>query len=148
GKFVVFSSGRAGAPNLYRRAADGSGRDERLTSTDYPQLASSITSDGRILGHEIASTAFLAFFPLNTPSTASAAMGTDGRIASARTNIAGIFPAISPDGRFVAYAGPGPGGFEIFVRPFPNLDGGVWQVSTGGGNRPIWGRDGHELFFI
>ena len=149
GKFIVFSSGRAGAPNLYRRAADGSGRDERLTTSDNPQLASSITSDGRILGHEIASSPFLALFTLNPPSSASAGTATDHRnIVVARTDIAGVFPAISPDERFIAYAGPGSSGFEIFVRPFPNLDGGVWQISTAGGVKPIWGRDGHELFFI
>jgi eukaryotic-like serine/threonine-protein kinase len=148
-QFIVFSSGRAGAPNLYRRAADGSGRDERLTTSDYPQIASSITLDGRILGHEIASTAFLALFSLSATATGRPTVPSDQRGAVlARTNIAGIFPTISPDERFIAYSGPGSGGYEIFVRPFPNLDGGVWQISSGGGVRPIWSRDGRELFFL
>jgi len=35
----------------------------------------------------------------------------------------------------------------VFVRPFPGVDGGRWQVSTGGGQRPLWARSGRELYF-
>ena len=38
------------------------------------------------------------------------------------------------------------GVFEVYVRPFPG-PGGRWQISTGGGDFPIWSRDGRELFF-
>jgi eukaryotic-like serine/threonine-protein kinase len=33
------------------------------------------------------------------------------------------------------------------VRPFPDVDRGRWQISTGGGNRPLWARSGKELFY-
>jgi eukaryotic-like serine/threonine-protein kinase len=36
----------------------------------------------------------------------------------------------------------------VYVRPFPNVDGGLWQISTGGGTRPVWSRDGAELFYL
>jgi hypothetical protein len=37
---------------------------------------------------------------------------------------------------------------EVYVRPFPaNPSGGKWQVSSGGGNSPIWSRNGRELFY-
>jgi hypothetical protein len=42
------------------------------------------------------------------------------------------------------------GTFEIFVRPFPGgASGGAgkWQISNGGGEFPVWSRDGRELFF-
>ena len=38
-----------------------------------------------------------------------------------------------PDGRWVAYASSESGGMEVFVRPFPNVDEGRWQISSGGG---------------
>ena len=41
-------------------------------------------------------------------------------------------PALSPDGRWLAYESNESGQVEIFVRPFPNIDGGKWQVSTAG----------------
>ena len=37
---------------------------------------------------------------------------------------------------------------EIYVRPFPAVAGGQWQVSTAGGRRPLWARDGQELFYL
>lgn len=39
------------------------------------------------------------------------------------------------------------GQLEIYVRPFPNVDSGLWQVSTGGGTKPLWARNGQELFY-
>ena len=34
------------------------------------------------------------------------------------------------------------------MRPFPDIDTGRWQVSTGGGRLPLWARGGEELFFL
>jgi eukaryotic-like serine/threonine-protein kinase len=55
---------------------------------------------------------------------------------------------VSPDGRWLAYEANDSGRFEIYVRPFPDVSSGHWQVSTEGGTRPLWARDGHELFFL
>jgi hypothetical protein len=35
----------------------------------------------------------------------------------------------------------------VFIRPFPNVDSGKWQVSTGGGAAPLWAHNGRELFY-
>lgn len=56
-------------------------------------------------------------------------------------------PKPSPNGRWLAYASNETGRKEIYVRPFPNTDGGLWQVSIDGGTEPIWSQDGNELFF-
>jgi serine/threonine-protein kinase len=62
----------------------------------------------------------------------------------------GGFAEISPDGRYIAYqsyqsfSGP----WEIYVRAFPDVHNGPWQISTGGGSHPAWSRDGRELFFV
>ena len=56
-------------------------------------------------------------------------------------------PAISRDGRWLAYMSNETGRHEIFVRPFPDVDAGKWQVSTGGGIQPVWAHNGRELFF-
>ena len=55
---------------------------------------------------------------------------------------------LSPDGRFLAYASDESGTSEVFVRPFPALESSRWQVSSGGGSRPLWSRDGSEIFFL
>jgi serine/threonine-protein kinase len=54
---------------------------------------------------------------------------------------------ISPDGRWLAYEANDSGQFEIYVRPYPAVNDGRWQVSTGGGTRPLWSRTGEELFY-
>ena len=54
--------------------------------------------------------------------------------------------AFSPDGRWLAYQSNESGRFEVHVRPFPG-PGGKWQVSTGGGEFPIWSRNRKELFY-
>ena len=56
-------------------------------------------------------------------------------------------PALSRDGRFLAYASDESGRMEVYVRPFP--DAGRWrtQISTQGGSAPVWSHSGRELFF-
>ena len=56
--------------------------------------------------------------------------------------------ALSPDSRWVAYVSNEQGEHEVFVRPFPNVDGGKWQVSRAGGSAPLWSHDGRELFYV
>ena len=36
----------------------------------------------------------------------------------------------------------------IYVRPFPDVNGGRWQVSSNGGTHPAWARTGRELFYL
>jgi len=42
----------------------------------------------------------------------------------------------------------GMGRNEIYVRPFPNIDDGLWQVSNRGGVDARWSRSGHEIFYL
>jgi hypothetical protein len=53
---------------------------------------------------------------------------------------------ISPDGQWIAYRSNQPGQFEILVESIPPGKG-RWQISTEGGDWPVWRRDGKELFF-
>jgi eukaryotic-like serine/threonine-protein kinase len=56
-------------------------------------------------------------------------------------------PALSPDGRWLAYVSDVTGRYEVYVRPFPNVQDATWQVSTKGGSEPRWSHSGRELFF-
>lgn len=60
-------------------------------------------------------------------------------------------PELSPDGKWLAHGSDEnkPGVQEIFVRPFPNVDAGRVQISSGGGMYPAWHpRTGSELFYV
>jgi Tol biopolymer transport system component len=60
-------------------------------------------------------------------------------------------PRISPDGRWMAYysdeSNPN-ADRNIYVRSFPDVNKGHWQISTNGGSSPLWSPDGRELFYI
>jgi len=58
-------------------------------------------------------------------------------------------PAVSEDGRWIAYESYESGQPEIVVRPFPNVSSGSpVQVSRAGGVKPQWSRSGTELFYL
>jgi len=56
--------------------------------------------------------------------------------------------ALSPDSHWLAYVSNEQGANEVFVRPFPDVNGGKWQVSSGGGSAPLWARNGRALFYV
>jgi eukaryotic-like serine/threonine-protein kinase len=65
-------------------------------------------------------------------------------VATAFTEIS---PALSPNGRWLAYSSNESGKNEIYVVPFPNTRGGKWAISTDGGTEPLWSHRGTELFY-
>ena len=73
----------------------------------------------------------------------------DGRVTSLLATMYGERNGeVSPDGRWLAYESNESGRDEIYVRPFPDVQGGRWQISSGGGTRPLWARNGRELFYL
>ena len=55
---------------------------------------------------------------------------------------------LSPNGRWMAYQSDESGEWQIYVRPFPEVDADQIQVSNTGGVYPVWSRDGRELFYL
>jgi Tol biopolymer transport system component len=55
-------------------------------------------------------------------------------------------PALSPNGRYLAYASRvGQGAWQLYVRPFPE---GPGERHISAGAAPVWSADGTELFFV
>jgi serine/threonine-protein kinase len=59
-----------------------------------------------------------------------------------------VTPAFSPDGRWLAYASDESGSYEVYLRPFPNVNERRIQVSVRGGAQPRWAKASGELFFV
>ena len=59
-----------------------------------------------------------------------------------------LLPALSPDGRWLAYASDEAGAFQVYVRPFPDVTRAKWQVSVAGGYAARWSKSGRELLFL
>jgi Tol biopolymer transport system component len=143
GRQLIFSSERQGVRNLFSQTADGTGAAERLTKgSNQQQNATGITSDGtRLL--------FTQIGPQTGDDVMQVTLTDDHTVTplvqSPVTERNGV---VSPDGRWLAYEANDSDSFEIYVRPYPNVASGHWQVSTGGGTRPLWSRDGRELFYV
>ncbi|MDA2933702.1 serine/threonine-protein kinase [Acidobacteria bacterium AH-259-D05] len=146
GQRVTWRSIREGVPgNLFWKRADGTGAVERLTTSEFRQNPGSWSPDGQ----------FLAFHQrLSTGSSPTERdiwiLPLEGErkprpFLQAQFNELG--PVFSPDGRWLVYVSDESGRYEIYVRPFPKVEEGKWQISTDGGVEPRWAANGRELFY-
>ena len=145
GQRIAFSSARAGAGagSLFWQAADGTGVAEQLTTSQTLQFPGSISADGTQLVLE----------EQGRPSTGTdvlvLALAGERRVMPlVATTFTERSAELSRDGRWVAYESNESGRYEVYVRPFPGVDGGRWQVSTGGGRSPLWAPNSRELFYV
>jgi serine/threonine-protein kinase len=54
---------------------------------------------------------------------------------------------VSPDGRWVAFVSNESGRREVYVRTYPDVGAGKWQISRGGGTNPRWAPDSRGVYF-
>ena len=130
---VVFYSSRDGG-GLFWRAADGTGEVERLLESTAVTRPWGWSTDGRLV------------FDRQSGAIGVLTVEGDRTVEMLlETEFATLVPALSPDGRWLAYQSDESGQNNIYVQPFPNIDDGKWQVSTNGGDDPVWSPDGRRL---
>lgn len=156
GRRLVFGSARAGQLNLYMQAADGTGSVTRLTTSANGQHPTAITPDGtRVIVSEL-TLMRQRDLRLLTLATTGPTAGQDRADSVEPSRVEPLLETrfeerggiVSPDGRWLAYESNSSGRFEIYVRPFPQVGDGQWQVSSAGGVQPLWARSGRELFYL
>jgi eukaryotic-like serine/threonine-protein kinase len=140
GRSVAFVSERGPNRDLYQRLADGSRPAALLLDAERPVEESVFSRDGAWLVYRTGS--FVAEGDLRARR-----LGADSSIALVATPAYETSPALSPDGRWLAYVSDESGTSEVYVRPFPNTGDGRWQISAQGGQEPVWARSGRELFY-
>ena len=141
GTRIAFSIAARGTESVFIQAADGSGTPTRVTPEQGIFLATSFTPDGKqLLVHPSAAAPYdiqIVDIEAKTPPRPL--------LVEPYSESNGV---VSPDGRWLAYQSNESGRDEIYVRPFPDVNSGRWQVSATGGTRPLWSRDGRELFYF
>ncbi len=140
GQRIVFASDRGGKNGLYWMAADGAGEVESISAEiDSVVIPSSCSQDGNTL----VLTARGRNFDISVLS-----MEDDRTIEPLlQKEYAERQPQLSPDGQWIAYSSNESGEYEIYVRPFPDVDARRIPVSANGGTSPLWSPDGEELFY-
>ncbi len=140
GQRIIFHSQAAGRPpGLFWKASNGSGQVEHLSELSGPGRSDSFTPDGSaFVFSQLEQDWDVHLLPLEEERTAQPLIGSERNEYAA---------SISPNGRYIAYTSDELGAEEVFVRPFPNVEGGKWQVSRNGGSGSVWRFDGRELFY-
>ncbi len=142
GRLVAFIRDTGTSSVVAARPADGSGADRELARLDRMVQEVTWSPDGQ----------WLVVRTDNGQAGAGDLVGV--RVAGdappvplVATDFTEMQPAVSPDGRWLAYTSNESGRNEVYVRPFPDTRAGRWQVSTGGGSQPVWARAAGELFY-
>jgi DNA-binding SARP family transcriptional activator len=139
---LTFSSDPAGPFDLWTKRADGSGQAVRQFHEGRNLFDACWSPNGRWLifntsARQPGSGDILGIRP-----------GIDTvAVPLVATKFTEFSPALSPDGRWLAYASDESGQIEIYVVPFPNTSARKWAVSTRGGTEPRWSHSGRELFY-
>ncbi len=139
--YIVDRSGSGVGP-IYARRSDGTGTPHPLFHTDLDFGQVRATREGRWLLVRSAPP------PPATPDIYGLRVGDSVPVPLVATSATELYPAVSPDGRWLAYSSDESGTLEIYVRPFPETSGAKWQVSTAGGSEPTWSSTGRELFYV
>jgi serine/threonine protein kinase len=142
GSRIFYSSDRAGYPDIYARAVDGS-EDERIVGEASSQYPQDVSPDGRLLLYQTfddpATRGDLYDLPLD---------GDGKRKVFLKTPFTeGSDARFSPDGRFVLYTSNETGQMQVYIRPFPG-PGPARQISIDGGTRPRWSPDGRRIYYM
>jgi serine/threonine-protein kinase len=151
GKHIVFESQGTRNYSLQWINAEGAGEAHKLLETTNELSPYSFAPDGKRLAYSerAAETGLdLWTLPLETSDPEQPKPGKPELFLG--TPFTEQHPAFSPDGRWIAYSSTESGHNEVFVRPFParEVSGtGKWLISVGGGQFPIWSRDGRQLFY-
>ncbi len=127
--------------SIWLTNADGSGEPGVLFRSERNSHPWAIAQEGNTLIYSLQMNGVTKLFqmPLFNPEESEPLIESDYVHRQA---------SLSPDGQFMAYRSMESGQGEIYVRPYPNVEDGKWQISEGGwATDPEWRGDGQELFY-
>jgi serine/threonine-protein kinase len=139
-RLIVKMKGPRSENALFSLSLAGAAMPELVAESEHLLWPSSISADGKWL-------AYVETHP-QTGNDIWVIGLTPGVAARAVLNTTAdeSFPAVSPDGRWLAYSIGDTGPGALYVRPFPG-PGRPERISKADGRSPVWARDGKTLFY-
>jgi Tol biopolymer transport system component len=148
GREIAFSSLRSGEWQLFRKDLTSGQPEQQLTTGPGSKIVPNWSRDGRYL-------VYIHISPTTAEDVWALPLDGNGQPFPILQNIAiETNPALSPDGKWLAYESSQFGRPEVYVTRFPDAgkppdaNAPRWQVSSQGGSRPRWTGDGRGLFFV
>jgi len=141
GSRIVSASNRDGAWNLYQKLSSGAGSEEAILKSSDSKIPNDWSLDGRFILYEQLSPNTqwdLWVLPL---------FGERQPFPFLQTKFSEQSGVFAPDARWIAYQSDESGSYQVYVQSFPP-SGDKWQISSEGGSRPRFRRDGKELFYL
>jgi serine/threonine-protein kinase len=139
GKRMVYQTQDEGN-KIVVRDLEGEGAEKVIYTMKKPLVISGLTPDGQwvLLSEWGSNEADVLMVPIEGGAEATVVVREDLDQGDSR---------VSPDGRWIVYESRQSGQLEVMVRPFPSGTG-KWQISTGGGVKPLWSPRGDEIYWI
>lgn len=141
GSQIVYASNREGSFDLYRKVVSGATPDQLLLRSPFFKFPTDWSRDGRFLLFDDfqSDTITITVLPLT---------GTNKGPFSYLEDLQGAAHGrFSPDHHWVAYTSRESGRPEVYIQSFP-AGKGKWQISTDGGDQPVWSASGKEIYFL
>jgi Tol biopolymer transport system component/predicted Ser/Thr protein kinase len=143
GRKIYFASNASSGFDIYVKDVDGSTGEKPLAFEKGRNVAMfpSMSRDGKYLAY-ISEDLVTKRFHIHIVALIGDPTPKIFRDTSANE----IMPSFSPDGKWLAYESDQSGTSEVYISPFPS-GGAQYQISTSGGERPAWRRDGKEIYY-
>jgi Tol biopolymer transport system component len=148
GREIAFSSYRTGVWQIFRKNLMSGRPEEQLTIGPGDKIVPNWSRDGR----------YVVYIQIGNTTTEDIwALPLDGDrtpFPILQSTAVEANPALSPDGKWLAFESSQFGRPEVFVTRFPDsqrtadANAPRWQVSSHGGSRPRWSGDGRALLFV
>jgi len=131
-----------GEVNIFWKDVSGNSKAQRLTESKFWQQPISWSKDGNIL--VIHQSTLLSsenwgvhYISMDSNQIIKSYLDSDYNEK---------WPALSPDGKLIAYSSDETGQFEVYVSAFPEIKF-KHMISNSGGTEPIWSKDEKELYY-
>ena len=140
---IVYGSDARGSGDIMMKRSSGTGAEEVVYANRSFKVATDWSPDGKTILFQQENTNHggtdwdLYLYSLEERKA----------VPFLQTPFAEIGGSFSPDGRWVLYFSNESGKPEVYVQPL-SRSGAKWQISTHGGSRPRWSRDGKRIYYV
>ena len=129
--------GQEGSETFVLKSVNGVAKEESLIKRTATMFPADWSVDGKSILYDGGQVSNLWVLPLDDHKPR----------ALSETRFSELEARFSPNGRWISYASNESGRYEVYARSFPSNENKI-QISTNGGTKARWRRDGKEIFYI